>query len=96
MPAWLGFSERPANRHMPGLYEQQDENQTEHNLRGKFVTDANGEYAFYTIRPTPYPVPYDGPAGKLLQLMDKHPYRPAHIHVIVSLPVHTSHPLRPS
>lgn len=69
---------------MTGLYEQQDDQQVEHNLRGKFKTDANGEYAFYCIRPTPYPVPYDGPAGKLLKLMDKHPYRPAHIHLIVS------------
>ncbi|KAK4493878.1 hypothetical protein PRZ48_015063 [Zasmidium cellare] len=66
-----------------GLYQQQDKDQHVHNLRGKFVTDESGEYACYCIRPTPYPVPYDGPAGKLLQLMDKHPYRPAHIHLIV-------------
>jgi catechol 1,2-dioxygenase len=43
-----------------GLYEQQDENQAELNLRGKFKTDANGRYAFYCLRPTPYPVPDDG------------------------------------
>lgn len=66
-----------------GLYEQQDENQADHNLRGKFKTDESGEYAFYLLRPTPYPIPYDGPAGKLLQLLDRHPYRPAHIHLIV-------------
>jgi len=66
-----------------GLYEQQDENQVDCNLRGKFITDANGEYAFYALRPTPYPIPFDGPAGKLLQLLDRHPYRPAHIHLIV-------------
>jgi catechol 1,2-dioxygenase len=68
-----------------GLYEQQDEKQVEHNLRGKFFTDEKGEYAFYCLRPTPYPVPFDGPAGKILQLLDRHPYRPAHIHLIVSL-----------
>lgn len=67
-----------------GLYEQQDENQVDHNLRGKFMTDDKGEYAFYCLKPTPYPIPFDGPAGKLLQLMDRHPYRPAHIHLIVS------------
>ncbi|RVX72279.1 hypothetical protein B0A52_04483 [Exophiala mesophila] len=66
-----------------GLYEQQDKDQVDCNLRGKFVTDKNGEYAFYCLRPTPYPIPYDGPAGKLLQLLDRHPYRPAHIHLIV-------------
>lgn len=68
-----------------GLYEQQDANQQEHNLRGKFVTDSEGKYSFYCLRPTPYPVPGDGPAGKLLELMDRHPYRPAHIHLIVCL-----------
>jgi catechol 1,2-dioxygenase len=67
----------------PGLYEQQDPDQKDCNLRGKFKTDENGEYAFYCLRPTPYPVPDDGPAGKLLKLMDRHPFRPAHIHLIV-------------
>jgi len=66
-----------------GYYEQQDDKQVDHNLRGKFFTDGNGEYAFYCLRPTPYPVPFDGPAGKLLQLLDRHPYRPAHIHLII-------------
>ncbi|KAL1971096.1 hypothetical protein VTN77DRAFT_47 [Rasamsonia byssochlamydoides] len=67
-----------------GLYEQQDPNQVEHNLRGKFTTDEEGRYYFYCIRPTPYPVPNDGPAGKLLELMDRHPFRPAHIHLLVT------------
>lgn len=39
-----------------GLYEQQDADQVDHNLRGKFVTDAEGKYSFYCLRPTPYPV----------------------------------------
>jgi len=43
-----------------GLYEQQDEGQPEHNLRGKFKTDENGAYGFYCLRPTPYPIPFDG------------------------------------
>ncbi|CRG85725.1 Catechol 1,2-dioxygenase [Talaromyces islandicus] len=67
-----------------GLYEQQDPNQVEHNLRGKFTTDENGRYWFYCIRPTPYPVPGDGPAGKLLEMMDRHPFRPAHIHILAT------------
>ncbi|KAF4459796.1 catechol dioxygenase [Fusarium albosuccineum] len=66
-----------------GLYEQQDEKQQEHNLRGKFITDAEGRFSFYCLRPTPYPVPDDGPAGKLLQLLDRHVYRPAHLHFMV-------------
>lgn len=39
-----------------GLYEQQDEKQVEHNLRGVFTTDAEGRYSYYCIKPTPYPV----------------------------------------
>jgi len=66
-----------------GLYEQQDPEQTEHNLRGRFITDSEGRYATYCLRPTPYPVPDDGPAGKLLGLMDRHPFRPGHIHLMV-------------
>jgi catechol 1,2-dioxygenase len=46
-----------------GLYEQQDKNQKEYNLRGKFRTDENGRYRFYCLRPTPYPVPNDGLSG---------------------------------
>ncbi len=43
-----------------GLYEQQDPKQVDCNLRGKFRSDKNGRYAFYCLRPTPYPVPNDG------------------------------------
>ncbi|KAF2160632.1 hypothetical protein M409DRAFT_29020 [Zasmidium cellare ATCC 36951] len=67
-----------------GLYEQQDDDQVEHNLRGKFLTNEKGEYVFYSLRPTPYPVPSDGPGGKLIQLLDRPLYRPAHIHYIVT------------
>lgn len=55
-----------------GLYEQQDPNQVEHNLRGKFKTDKNGYYGLYCLKPTPYPVPFDGEYAKssaLLRLM---------------------------
>jgi len=67
-----------------GLYEQQDPEQREHNLRGKFYTNEEGQYAYYGIRPTPYPIPTDGPAGQLLLMLHRHPYRPAHIHYMVT------------
>jgi catechol 1,2-dioxygenase len=67
-----------------GLYEQQDPDQPDMNLRGRFYTDASGRYDFYCLRPTSYPIPADGPAGKLLGLLDRHPMRPAHIHFIIS------------
>lgn len=52
-----------------GLYEQQDPNQEEFNLRGKFKTDEEGRYNFYCLRPTPYPVPDDGMFRYLSRVM---------------------------
>ncbi|KAI1769566.1 aromatic compound dioxygenase [Hypoxylon sp. FL1150] len=69
-----------------GMYEQQDAEQPDMNLRGRFRTDAHGRYALYGLRPTAYPIPLDGPAGHVLKLLDRHPYRPAHVHFIVSAP----------
>jgi catechol 1,2-dioxygenase len=71
-----------------GLYEQQDGGQPNMNLRGRFETDHAGHYSFYGLRPTSYPIPDDGPAGRLLGLLDRHPYRPGHIHFIVTAPGH--------
>ena len=67
-----------------GLYDVQDPDQPEFNLRGKFLTDAEGRYAFRTARPKSYPVPTDGPAGELLRAAGRHPFRPAHVHFIAS------------
>lgn len=69
-----------------GLYEQQDPDQPEYNLRGTFFADEKGNYSFICLRPTAYPIPYDGPAGDLLTLMDRHPMRPGHIHWRVTHP----------
>ncbi|KAK3322504.1 Intradiol ring-cleavage dioxygenase [Apodospora peruviana] len=73
-----------------GLYEQQDTDQPEMNLRGRFATDADGRYSLYCLRPVAYPIPDDGPAGQLLALLDRHPWRPGHIHFIVSAAGHRS------
>jgi len=70
-----------------GKYDFQDpENQTPNNLRGKFRADENGKYWFYCYHPTAYSLPTDGPAYQLLTLMDRHPMRPAHIHIMVTHP----------
>ncbi|KAK9342146.1 Intradiol ring-cleavage dioxygenase [Lipomyces starkeyi] len=71
-----------------GLYEQQDPEQPEYNLRGTFYTDKDGVYEFVGLRPTSYPIPFDGPAGDILQFLDRHPFRPGHIHFLVSSPGH--------
>lgn len=69
-----------------GFYDVQRPNSNEMRLRGKFHTDAQGKFWFWTVRPTEYPVPTDGPVGQILLKMGRHPYRPAHIHTIVSAP----------
>ena len=69
-----------------GLYENQDDEQPDMNLRGRFRTDPNGRYEFRSVRPAGYPVPVDGPCGDLLRAQLRHPYRPAHLHFMVSKP----------
>jgi protocatechuate 3,4-dioxygenase beta subunit len=54
------------------------------NLRGIYRTDADGRYELRTVRPVPYPIPDDGPVGALLRATGRHPWRAAHVHVIVS------------
>ena len=58
--------------------------------RGRIKTDAEGRYAFWTVKPVSYPIPTDGPVGKMLLKMGRHPYRPAHTHMILSAPGYES------
>jgi hydroxyquinol 1,2-dioxygenase len=67
-----------------GLYDVQDPSKPEFNLRGKVRCDTAGCYEFHTLKPVSYPVPVDGPVGELLRELGRHPYRPAHIHFIVT------------
>jgi catechol 1,2-dioxygenase len=68
------------------LYDVQDEDQPSGHLRGSFRTDTAGAYRFLTILPVSYPIPNDGPAGKLLAALGRHPFRPAHVHFMISAP----------
>lgn len=67
-----------------GIYENLDPDQPEYNLRGRLETDENGHYAFVAVRPVPYPIPDNETAGELLRFMGHHPYRPGHMHFIIS------------
>jgi catechol 1,2-dioxygenase len=69
-----------------GLYENQDPTQENFNLRGKFVTDADGRFRFRSVKPAGYPIPTDGVVGRLLAAQDRHPYRPAHVHALIFKP----------
>ncbi|MBB3351816.1 catechol 1,2-dioxygenase [Rhizobium sp. BK049] len=66
-----------------GLYENQDPDQAEMNLRGKFTTDDEGRFWFRTVKMVGYPIPVDGVVGRLLQAQGRHPYRPAHLHALI-------------
>ena len=66
------------------LYAVQDEHQAPDNLRGRFRTEPDGAFAFRTVRPVDYPIPDDGPVGHMLAVTGRHPWRPAHVHLIVS------------
>lgn len=65
------------------LYAVRDPDAPENHLRGRILTADDGSYAFWTVRPVPYTIPDDGPVGQMLQACGRHPWRPAHIHMIV-------------
>jgi hydroxyquinol 1,2-dioxygenase len=69
-----------------GFYEQQDPKQAHMNLRGKFMTDADGAFGFRSVKPAGYPIPIDGPAGEFVRATRRHHYRPAHLHFLIYKP----------
>lgn len=70
-----------------GFYDvQQPGIQPKWNNRGIFTTSADGRYWFVGIRPVSYPIPDDGPVGRMLDALGRHPYRPAHMHFLVTAP----------
>ncbi|WP_186250086.1 intradiol ring-cleavage dioxygenase [Burkholderia gladioli] len=70
-----------------GYYDVQQKGlQPEGNLRGKFESDAGGGFWFRSVRPRDYPIPDDGPVGKLLATLGRHPNRAAHIHFMIQAP----------
>jgi hydroxyquinol 1,2-dioxygenase len=71
-----------------GYYDMQMPEEVGMKARGRIRTDTEGRYWFRSLKPTFYPVPTDGPVGRMLRKMGRHPYRPGHIHMIVSAPGH--------
>jgi catechol 1,2-dioxygenase len=67
-----------------GFYENQDPVQADMNLRGKFITDRDGHFAFRSVKPAGYPIPIDGPVGELLRAQGRHNMRPAHLHFLAA------------
>ena len=66
-----------------GIYDMQMGDDAGMRLRARFYTDVDGQYRFWSIKPSFYPVPDDGPVGDMLRAMGRHPNRPGHIHMKV-------------
>jgi hydroxyquinol 1,2-dioxygenase len=69
-----------------GFYDMQKGNEMQ--LRAQFKTDKDGNYRFWSIKPTFYPVPGDGPVGRMLDKMGRHLNRPGHMHMMLNAPGH--------
>jgi hydroxyquinol 1,2-dioxygenase len=70
------------------LYAVQDPEAPDDHLRGRFRTRHDGSFGFVAVRPVPYPIPDDGPVGRMLTATGRHPWRPAHVHMVVRAPGH--------
>jgi hydroxyquinol 1,2-dioxygenase len=72
-----------------GFYDvQQSGIQPKWNNRGVFITSEDGAYSFVGIKPVSYPIPDDGPVGRMLKRLGRHPYRPAHMHFLITADGH--------
>ncbi|NNE86728.1 MAG: hydroxyquinol 1,2-dioxygenase [Silicimonas sp.] len=67
-----------------GLYSSQDPDQDTYSFHGIQRTDADGAYGFTTVKPVSYTVPTDGPVGEILLATGRHPWRPSHLHYIIT------------
>lgn len=63
-----------------GHYDVQHPDRDRPDGRCVMHSDKNGVFWFHAITPVPYPIPHDGPVGKLLKVLGRHPYRPSHMH----------------
>lgn len=69
-----------------GFYDVQYDGRTKADCRGRIRSGPGGVYNFRAVRPVPYPIPSDGPVGKLLQRLGRHVFRPAHLHLQITAP----------
>ena len=52
----------------------------------RLLTGADGSFLFSTGVAVPRPIAHDGPVGRLLHALGRHPWRPAHLSFIISAP----------
>jgi hydroxyquinol 1,2-dioxygenase len=54
--------------------------------RARLRSEQNGRFWFRSVLPEHYPIPHDGPVGAMLEALGRHPWRPAHLHVLIDAP----------
>jgi hydroxyquinol 1,2-dioxygenase len=54
--------------------------------RAHLFSDDDGRYCFWALTPTPYPIPHDGPVGRMLAATGRSPMRASHLHFMVTAP----------
>jgi hydroxyquinol 1,2-dioxygenase len=69
-----------------GMYDVQYTGRDEHRARGTLHADDEGRFHFKSIRAEAYPIPHDGPVGRMLKALGRHPWRPAHLHFMITAP----------
>jgi hydroxyquinol 1,2-dioxygenase len=69
-----------------GFYDVQHAGDDAHRARGALHSLADGSFHFRSIVAEPYPIPHDGPVGRMLTALERHPWRPAHLHFMISAP----------
>ncbi len=69
-----------------GRYDVQYDDLENARGRGHLFSDSDGRYAFWSLLPTAYPIPDDGPVGDLLTAAQRSPMRPAHVHFMITAP----------
>ena len=67
-----------------GFYDVQYKDLQHHRARGVLHPGPDGEFHFRTIVANAYPIPHDGPVGRMLQALNRHPWRPAHLHFMIT------------
>jgi hydroxyquinol 1,2-dioxygenase len=69
-----------------GFYDVQDPDLKDLRARGVLTSGTDGRFHFRSILPEPYPIPDDGPVGGMLKALGRHPWRPAHLHFMITAP----------
>ncbi len=69
-----------------GFYDVQRAGDEAQRARGVLHSLADGRYHFRSIVAEPYPIPHDGPVGRMLAALGRHPWRPAHLHFMITAP----------